>query len=405
MSEETLRVSPVAEQLQRGFAWLRFGPDLEPSYRQAQYRESLTYLRLNLGIALVVVVVVVLLNRLVLRDESSPLLELARYVVLLPAVVLALTATFLRDGSRLYRPLISILAPVAMLAIVVVVLATWQQGEERPFTALILATMFVYFLVGLPFVTAVATNLIAWVAYLYGGFMLSMPVEALTYNAVMLLLAVAVGAVVAYSIEHARRTVWLESRLLDEAAQRDGLTGIHNRRRLDEHLASVWPQGVREHRPITMLLADIDHFKAFNDRYGHQAGDAALKAVAGVLAKFARRPLDLAARYGGEEFAILLFDSTQDHATRIAEQLMEEVRKLGIPHEDSSAAPVLTISVGVACVVPVARRSFAGLVQLADQALYAAKDAGRNQLHLLQAEYEHMKTGYFRRHMLTGEDQ
>jgi len=251
----------------------------------------------------------------------------------------------------------------------------------------------------------VAANLIAWAAYLYGAFMLSMPADGLTYNAVMLLLAIVVGAVVAYNIEHARRTVWLESRLLDEVAQRDGLTGIYNRRRLDEHLANVWHQGVREHRPVTMLLADIDHFKAFNDRYGHQAGDAALKAVAGVLTKFARRPLDLAARYGGEEFAILLYDTSQDHATRVAGELMEDVRKLGIPHDGSSAAPVLTVSVGVACVVPVARRSFAGLVQLADQALYAAKDGGRNRMQLLQAEYEHMKTGYFRRHMLTGEDQ
>jgi diguanylate cyclase (GGDEF)-like protein len=405
MSEETLRISPVAHQLQRGFRWLRFGPDLEPAYRQAQYRENLTYLQVNLGIALAVVVAVMLLNHFVLRDESSPLLELARYIVLLPAIVLALTATFLRDGSRLYRPVISTLAPVAMLAIVVVVLAIWEQGEERPFTALILATMFVYFLVGLPFATAVATNLIAWAAYLYGASMLSMPADGLIYNAVMLLLAVAVGAVVAYSVEHGRRTVWLEAKLLDEVAQRDGLTGIYNRRRLDEHLPSVWHQGVREHRPITMLLADIDHFKTFNDRYGHQAGDEALKAVAGVLAKFARRPLDLAARYGGEEFAILLYDTTHEHATRVAEELMEEVRKLGIPHEGSSAAAVLTVSIGVACVVPVARRSFAGLVQLADQALYAAKDAGRNRMHLLQAEYEHMKTGYFRRHMLTGEDQ
>ena len=130
----------------------------------------------------------------------------------------------------------------------------------------------------------------------------------------------------------------------------------------------------------------------------HQAGDEAMKAVAAILAEFARRPLDLVARYGGEEFAIVLYDTTQAHAALVAEQLLEEVRGLGIPHQDSSAAPVLTISVGVACVVPVARRSSAGLLQLADQALYAAKDAGRNQSQLLQEEYEHMKTGYFRRH-------
>ncbi|MSQ92918.1 MAG: GGDEF domain-containing protein [Gammaproteobacteria bacterium] len=186
--------------------------------------------------------------------------------------------------------------------------------------------------------------------------------------------------------------------MLDEAAQRDGLTGIYNRRRFDEHLAHVWQHGVREHRPVTLLLVDLDHFKGFNDRYGHQAGDDAMKAVAAALAQFARRPFDLVARYGGEEFAIVLHDTTQAHAVEVAEQLLEAVRGLGIPHQDSSAATVLTISVGVACVQPVARRSSAGLLQLADQALYAAKDGGRNRMHLLQEEYEHMKTGYFRRH-------
>jgi diguanylate cyclase (GGDEF)-like protein len=128
------------------------------------------------------------------------------------------------------------------------------------------------------------------------------------------------------------------------------------------------------------------------DRAGRRA------AVAGVLAHFARRPLDLAARYGGEGFAVVLFDTTRDHAVRIGEEIMVAVRALSIVHSDSSAARVLTISIGIACVVPASKRSWQGLVQLADQALYAAKDAGRNQARVQEAEYEHMKTGYFSRH-------
>jgi diguanylate cyclase (GGDEF)-like protein len=404
-AQEAVQESSAALQLRSGFRALRFAPDLEPTFRHEQYRQSLNYLRANLGIALAVVAVVLLLNRLVLRDEMSPLMDLTRHAALLPALVLALTVTFLRDGSRLYRPIISVLAPIAMVAITVAVLGTWAEGEQRTFTALVLATIFVYFLIGLPFLAAVATNLITFAAYIYGALILSMPVADLTYNAVMLLLAIAVGAVVGYNTEHTRRTAWLESRLLDEVAQRDGLTGIYNRRRFDGYLARIWQHGMREHRPITLLFADIDHFKNFNDRYGHQAGDEALKAVARILARAARRPLDVAARFGGEEFAVLLYDTTQEHAAQVAEQTMDEVRKLNIPHAGSTAAPMLTISVGVACVVPMARRSPAGLVQLADQALYAAKDAGRNQSRMLQAEYEHMKTGYFHRHMLKGEGQ
>jgi diguanylate cyclase (GGDEF)-like protein len=398
MSQETLSASPAAEQLRRGYRWLRFRPGLESAYREDQYRDGLPYLRASLGVGALVVVVFALLDRFVLHVIHEPLVELVRYSVLVPAIALSLTVTFLEDGSRLYRPVVSFLSPFGLVAIVALVLSAWEQGESQPFTALILATMFVYFLIGLPFLAGLVTNLIAATAYLGGALMLGMPGQELTYNTLMLLLAIAVGAIVAYNVEHARRTVWLESRMLDEVAQRDGLTGIYNRRRFDEHLAHVWQHGVREHRPVTLLLIDIDHFKAFNDRYGHQAGDEAMKAVAAVLAQFARRPFDLVARYGGEEFAIVLFDTTQAHAAQVAEQLLEVVRGLGIPHQDSSAAPVLTISVGVACVVPVARRSSAGLLQLADQALYAAKDSGRNQSQLLQEEYEHMKTGYFRRH-------
>jgi diguanylate cyclase (GGDEF)-like protein len=195
--------------------------------------------------------------------------------------------------------------------------------------------------------------------------------------------------------------------MLAEAAMHDGLTGIPNRRRFDDHLQRVWAQSIRERKHIALLFADIDHFKLFNDRYGHQAGDEALKAVASVLTSFARRPLDLAARYGGEEFAIVLFDTGRDHAVRIAEEIMAAVRDLAVPHADSGAARVLTISIGIACVVPAAKRSWEGLVQLADQALYAAKDSGRNQARVQEAEYEHMKTGYFRRHQteLGGPDQ
>jgi len=178
----------------------------------------------------------------------------------------------------------------------------------------------------------------------------------------------------------------------------DLLTELPNRRYALTKLELELEASIKLNRPLSLTMIDIDHFKAFNDRNGHQAGDAALKAVAAVLAQSARRPFDLVARYGGEEFAIVLHDTTQAHAVQVAEQLLEAVRGLGMPHQDSSAATVLTISVGVACVQPAARRSSTGLLQLADQALYAAKDAGRNRMHLLQEEYEHMKTGYFRRH-------
>jgi diguanylate cyclase (GGDEF)-like protein len=205
-----------------------------------------------------------------------------------------------------------------------------------------------------------------------------------------------VGARVAYNLAKARRTSWLEALMLAEMAERDGLTGTYNRRRLNGHLRRAWQQGIREHSPMALLMVDIDFFKAYNDRYGHQAGDEALKSVAGVLARAARRPLDFVARYGGEEFLVVLYDTSRDYAGELARKIIAGVRELNIPHAASGGAPKLTVSIGVAYVQPVGGRSPDGFVQLADEALYAAKHAGRDRVHVMESEYEHLHTGSFR---------
>ncbi len=404
-AQDTIQISSAAMQLRCGFRWLRFEPGLETAYRVEQFRGGLKFLRVNLAIVAASLLVVFQIEYVVMPAIGAALPGYARFGVMTPMLALALALTFMRRAEIWYPRLIATLMPIALMAVAWLGLWAWGLGESRLFVRLIIATIAAYFLVGLPFRSALVAGLIAIGFYVAAAIAVDMPALVLTNFFCMLLVANLMCAAGAYNMEHTRRTAWLESRLLDELAQRDGLTGIYNRRRFDEHLARVWQQCVREHRPVTLLFADIDHFKDFNDRYGHQAGDAALKAVADVLAGVARRPLDLAARYGGEEFAVILFDTAQENAARIAEQTLEEVRKLNIPHAGSTAAPMLTISIGVACVVPMARRSPSGLVQLADQALYAAKDAGRNQSRLLQAEYEHMQTGYFRRHMLKGDGQ
>ena len=352
---------------------------------------------MNLCIAILVFVGFAQLSRWVMPADSQAAMDVARYTALIPALVLALTVTFLKDGRRWYPTAITVLAPVGLTAITAVVIIAWSHGEPRLFSALILATISAYLLIGLPFFGAIAANLLALAAYVYGAHIVAMAPQDVGYNALVLLAGNIIGGAVAYNVEHTRRREWLEGRLLVELAELDGLTAIANRRRFDRELTRLWTQCARDQRPIALLLADIDCFKAYNDFYGHQAGDEALRAVATVLAGSVRRPVDTVARYGGEEFAMILPETTRDGALHVAERFLEEVRALGIPHIRSTAAPVLTVSVGVGHVVPAPRRSPAGLIQLADQALYAAKDAGRNQLRLLASEYEHLKTGYFHR--------
>jgi diguanylate cyclase (GGDEF)-like protein len=160
----------------------------------------------------------------------------------------------------------------------------------------------------------------------------------------------------------------------------DGLTGAANRRRFDEQFADVWEACRRDGRSLGVVMIDVDHFKAYNDRYGHQAGDAALCAVAGRLREGVRGPWDLVARIGGEEFVVLLPDCGPEEAERAAEQIRRSVFEADILHAESSAAAVVTISAGVACVVPEPGTSRELLLALADRRLFLAKHAGRNRV-------------------------
>lgn len=171
---------------------------------------------------------------------------------------------------------------------------------------------------------------------------------------------------------------------LEDMATRDGLTGIANRRAFDEHLSSEWKRCRRNADPIALLLIDIDYFKDYNDNYGHVAGDECLRTVAGLLndGGYARRPGDLLARYGGEEFTIVLSGSGDDVATDLARQIRQDVEDAAIPHSATrvQGMTTLTISVGVASLIPQPGDITDELLRSADTALYAAKNMGRNRV-------------------------
>ncbi|MEM1204115.1 MAG: diguanylate cyclase [Acidobacteriota bacterium] len=178
-----------------------------------------------------------------------------------------------------------------------------------------------------------------------------------------------------------RRTLVLEEVNLDleRLAREDGLTGIANHRRFMEFSEQCWRICAREQQPVALLMADVDRFKAYNDIYGHQAGDQCLKQVSRAMADIARRPLDLAARYGGEEFSIVLGHVDLDDAWTLGEQLRRSVEDLRIPHSGSPDYGVVTVSVGVASVRPERGTEVSTLIAMADRALYLAKSNGRNR--------------------------
>ncbi len=270
-----------------------------------------------------------------------------------------------------------------------------MTGDSYYFGAEIAWILIIWLILGLPFRHAAFTALTLSGTYIFGLQAFGVNPAESVFSTSMLLLVNAIGAYCCYQLEHTVRRSFLESKVLGQLAERDGLTGLYNRRSFDEYMERIWRQSRREHEPLSVILVDIDHFKAFNDRYGHQAGDDALREVARVISLGAQRPLDFAARFGGEEFALILYGPASEYGRELPDQLREAVREVKIVHEDSPTDHYLTVSIGVAMVHPDAKRSLTGAIQMADEALYEAKEAGRNRVKVRGPD-AHIQTGRFR---------
>lgn len=172
---------------------------------------------------------------------------------------------------------------------------------------------------------------------------------------------------------------------LQSLATKDGLTGLANRRSLDDKLQLEWKCGLRAGTSLAFILADIDHFKRYNDHYGHPKGDECLRSVAGAIGSAIFRPADMAARYGGEEFAIIMPNTDLAGAHAVADRICMAVRALAIPHAASETASHVSLSFGVAALVPTAHNNQETLIADADAALYRAKNSGRNRVVIASA--------------------
>ena len=181
-------------------------------------------------------------------------------------------------------------------------------------------------------------------------------------------------------VEQKTEQIRKTNEILQELSEQDGLTGIANRRRFDMKLNAEWSRARRSGSPLSLLLIDIDAFKALNDEYGHLRGDECLVTVARTMNSMALRSVDLVARYGGEEFAVILPGTDLPGAMEVGERLRATIQALGVPHNGSRFGQVLTISVGVATTGPGSRTACSGLVELADRALYRSKTRGRNRV-------------------------
>ncbi|WP_337881009.1 diguanylate cyclase [Rheinheimera sp.] len=172
----------------------------------------------------------------------------------------------------------------------------------------------------------------------------------------------------------------LETNLqLEKLMRSDALTGLFNRRHFDEYIETEWKRAAREQTPLSLLMIDVDYFKHYNDTFGHVAGDVTLQKIAQIIQANCFRPADLGARYGGEEFVVVLPNTDATGACLVAEKIRQQVQDIAIPHVKPKAGSVVTVSAGIACIQPDQEQDAVSLLQLADEALYQAKTAGKNR--------------------------
>jgi diguanylate cyclase (GGDEF)-like protein len=169
-------------------------------------------------------------------------------------------------------------------------------------------------------------------------------------------------------------------RVIERLGLIDSLTNIPNRRCFDDRLDIEWRRAIREKKPISFMMMDVDKFKNYNDTYGHPQGDTLLRTIANIFAAAARRPMDLAARLGGEEFGVLLPDTAMEGALEVAEEIRSQVEAARMPTADGSTITTVTISIGIAAQVPGEESTIAAFIAQADANLYTAKETGRNRV-------------------------
>ncbi|MGH8175858.1 MAG: diguanylate cyclase domain-containing protein [Steroidobacter sp.] len=327
--------------------------------------------------------------------ENHLIVDALRFGVIAPSAAAMLIVSYSKLYRRWFGLTAQIVAPIHATSFVVMDLLMHPQGYSLS-SCMPLIALAPYFLFGMLQAQAVRTSFIVVATYALGGYLAGITGPQRYFDLAVIAFAGALGAAVHYSFQKGVRRNYLATQVLSESVNRDSLTGIHNRRMFDEHMARLWQQATREQAPLALLLIDLDHFKAFNDHAGHQAGDICLTRVASLLLTAARRPLDLAARYGGEEFAVLLYDVRRDKAEEVCRQLHATLARAALKHPSSAVGPVVTFSIGAACIQPMPGRHSEGFIQLADEALYAAKERGRNRTVVMDREYESLTTGAFR---------
>ncbi len=376
--------SVVARVLTAGYGHLRFPEPLETEFRRHHQLSQRRWVRLSLLIVIGTSIGFWFMDHFVIHaTQAVP--NFVRFGLQIPILVILVLATNKRFYMSWYQLGMQIGAP--LFGAGTILLAIYAPPEHTALVGarLMLVAFFVYFMAGLRMKPALACNLAVLALLIAAGFMGLLAPEVAMYLSLSMSSANVIGAAGAYALEHASRTSFLERRLLVEIAELDGLTRLLNRQTFETRVQDAWRRAITERRAVTVIMVDVDHFKLYNDSYGHQAGDECLRKVsAAVRAAIQMRAGDFVARYGGEEIIAVLSDRSVAEANEIAYRIVDTVAALSIPHSATHCARV-SVSVGAATQLAPITSSYDAIVRLADGALYTAKRQGRNQCVAVEA--------------------
>ena len=364
-----------------GWLRLRFADAaLEADFRRYHLAEFLPRMRKSLPVALALFLAFAMLDALSLPPLVRDGVLGLRLGGIVPVLALTWVALYVRSLREWLQWLVSASALASGLGIVGIIWVARVHAFGLPYEGIILATFFSYFLTGLRFVAASLCGWLVFLAYVAMELHVGLVGDTLLYNAFFLATANLIGCFGNHFLEQAVRQNFCSMVQMHKLAERDFVTGLLNRRAFSTRATGIWRQALRDGRSIGIAMVDVDHFKHYNDHYGHAAGDVALQSVAHVIAEHARRPLDACARYGGEEFVVLWYDVDADHAMALAQRMCQAVQALGLPHVASPTAGVVSISVGLVCTAVHDAAQWDAALRAADQALYQAKQQGRNRV-------------------------
>lgn len=377
-------------------AWyqLNFPPVLEEAYLHATGEQRLRRYRLFGAIGIVVFMLYGLVDKFYLADAYERI-WMWRWLILPGMGTLSIIGSYWAPLRRWYELCVVGVSTGCVLALTWFFSLSHMPTAQHYYGGVMLCLVFIMFGLRIPFrlacySSAISLSYLGWV--LLDWHFLDQATRSLIF--ILVISSVLLGLLGLYQLEkEARRSYLLAQELqrdhrqlqqgfkyLQQISSVDGLTGLFNRRYFNQQLQTVWDARLHNKADIALLFVDVDYFKKYNDSQGHQMGDDALIRVAQVIGRHAEALNGCAARYGGEEFVLLLGNCTVGQATRLAEQLRQDVEALALPHPSSLCSQVVTISIGIAVAHASINQKPDWLVSTADAAVYQAKKLGRNRI-------------------------